>query len=268
MFTTLKIFNHTIKVVTNQLYHHFMSSEIINPITHSVWPHSNWSEPITILPLPIHLYELRKTIKTVCDNFSYDCDLSKYIQLTRFIQYQNLDRLSCDWCSVVNGSIEFIVDSFKQNSAHNINKLNSNLNVSNGMLLRLANKDNYDYAITDSEIEYFIKQNQISFEESELVLLKKTLKKFIELKNIVGIIESRWCPFRYLSDIAYQRHYWGTDVEEIAKLLSSSGRIDCTQCVPLVNQKFGIKPDKLLPSVFEDYVNELIEISSTNKQPS
>jgi hypothetical protein len=35
-----------------------------------------------------------------------------------------------------------------------------------------------------------------------------------------------------------------------------------------VNQKFGIKPDKLLPSVFEDYVNELIEISSANKQPS
>lgn len=272
MIIEFKIVSTSVKLVIQQLYFKIACSDKkpINPIVHSAWPHSDWREVITILPLPNYLVALNNVFKVVGESIVHENNLRDYIQMSRFIEQQNLDRLSCDWCSIVNGSLEFVLDSIGGNKASDINKLNTAmLTLMHNMLLGLTKNpgrfpDN-DYSVYDSEVDAFIENKKIVLEFGEYVKLKNTIKKFLELKKLVEAVETRWCPFRYLSDIAYERNYWGTDVEGIAELLRTSGRITCESCVPTVNSLYAVTTPK--SSVFEDYVNNLFQLSD-NKIPN
>ena len=261
--TEIKIFCYSLKKVVQHLYYKFTGNRDINPIVHSVWPHSSWREVLSILPLPVYLFELNRTLKIIGENIKHQNNLGDYIQLSRFIDQDNLDRLSCDWCSIVNGSLEFILDSIKGNSATDIIKLKSSLVSTHSRIMGLTRFSGCipgnTYKVSDAEIDSFIRTNNIIHQYDQLATLKEIIGKLLELRNVVEIIESRWCPFRYLSDIAYERHYWGTDVDKIAELLRDSGRITCTQCVPLVNRYFSAT--KIKSSVFEPYVQNLIKLS-------
>ena len=269
MIIEFKIASASVKLVIQQLYFKIACSNEtpINPIVHSVWPHSDWQEVLTILPLPNYLIALNKIFKSVGESIIHKNDLRDYIQLTRFIEQQNLDRMSCDWCSIVNGSLEFVLDSISENKASDINKLNtSSLTLMHKMLMgltKIPGRFPEKCLVSDDEIDVFIENKKIVLEFGETLKLKDTIKKLLELRNIVELVESRWCPFRYLSDIAYERHYWGTDVQQIAKLLRESGRINCISCTPIVNGFYAVKIPK--ESIFEKYVNNLIQLSNFNK---
>jgi hypothetical protein len=256
MFLELKVFAHSVGVTVD-----YNLDVVPNPIIKSVGLRRNLLEAILIFPNPLYIKAIIKTTELANKHLVTDKEIFDYIQLTRFLGYDNLDRMSCDWCSVVNGFCEFLLASIEGNSVENILKLKNVYFVGmfNTLKLVLKLKNSVDptesYIVSDEYVSQFIQSKNIKNFQGDVEFIK-LIKFFIEFRNLVACIESRWCPFNYLKAIAYHRDYWGSDIEKISKTLQEKGKIVCNECVDFLNKTHGID-GTMKENVFKDLLLKL-----------
>ena len=256
MLLELKIMVHAAKVCIDGCF----KPASYNPITSIPSLSGSRIEGCVIFPSIFHLKTSLTPVKIIKKHITHSKNIKDYIQFTRFISRDNKDRMSCDWCSVVNGMLEFILDVIKGNAASDILKLNTfGLTLTHFALTSLQHIKTSvvtnSCKLTNDVALSFIHENKISFKDSELTKLVALIKKLLEIKEAVAQIESRWCPFGYLGDIAYERKYWNTELEAVAHMLQENGKLVCTSCIQEANEKFGINNG--IESVFQPLLDKM-----------
>lgn len=207
--------------------------------------------------------------------FSKDNDievsLNRYITFTRFSEYiHNGDKISCDWCSIFNGSLEFISHVVLTN--RNIKITNSFLDVAQFILDEhvmkyhmMATKylKKFDNTCDDYEtkIQLFISNvdgyhNLPSNTQKALYIIEK-------LKIMTHDIESTWCPFKHMKHIDFDREYYFYDsnskeeLKQAANIIKKAGIITCENCSRIINEGKNNTTCIYIPSLFEPYMNEI-----------
>jgi len=163
-------------------------------------------------------------------------------------------RLSCDWCSIVNG----IMETAKQNIIKNP-KLVKRIDFEK---LKIADKyldfilvDRKD-KLTNDKIE---KWCQKTFGKTTTVLL---LLSQIYLK--IEMIELRWCPFKRSKEFYYRnkdkRYLEPTEqmIYEFGKIISKHETITCNNCPKVINEKWKYTNSNK-QSVFQPLLDYMME---------
>jgi hypothetical protein len=221
-------------------------------------------EGLAIIPTPWHLHTLTSFIDRIGRNITHDKCLTDYIQLTRFIQSNGPLRIGCDWCAIVNGTMEFVLATIKNNTAKNILKLdNLTFSIIYRMLVSLQYIPNSvvtaEYKVSTGLAIKFIHDNNITYALGEYSDLIAFIQKLLNFRAVVAQIESRWCPFAYIAKLEYSRPYWDTDLKPITKMLRERGNAICTDCINDINLEFVII--NVIPSLFQSYLDKLINLS-------
>ncbi|MCP3660283.1 MAG: hypothetical protein GY830_08250 [Bacteroidetes bacterium] len=204
-------------------------------------------------------------------------DIDHYISLTRF--QKGRDKVFCDWCSICNGLIELILFKLLQfcdNKNFNFDKFN-NFEIPN----HLWNSTKYlkcipfgvvkrnEKSIEVDKNQYKIYKNllsEIKITKEQMDICLKKIIHLLEWKNCIMILEKRWCPFKYILNLDFNRKYYFYDsnnMEELKKaqnILIKKGQIDCNECVKVLNkEKEIVNKEK---SIFEEYLKYIKSIYS------
>lgn len=186
-------------------------------------------------------------------------------------------RFSCDWCSLVNGVAEYIVEN-----------LHSALEAGSDDILLLQPLSNWILSVKYlrylpySVVRYLYDSNMVDQDKSNLLELLNTnytylnrdrkkvicriIHQIIEFKVIVSLLERRWCPFMHLKKMAYRRNYHCFDsrardhIELVGELLKEMGcvnifkcDIDIYQCNVSIDAALS-DPDEE-PALFKEYLD-------------
>jgi len=178
-------------------------------------------------------------------NFTED-DLSHYISFTRF--GSGMDKLSCDWCSIINGLNELTLDKLKHVSA-----------VPDGSSISEVTSLMESY-------EHFPKSSDVSFKPTAAQLAAydlpaSTIAPLLEWRNAVEYIEQRWCPFKTLQRLNFNRSYYAFSTEDREELMQAQAilkekkritgaDVTCESCNKVINEQLiKFQPDE--PSLFD-----------------
>ena len=207
-----------------------------------------------------------------------DLNIDDWISLTRFKSHP-LDRIWCDWCSIVNGVNEMIYHKIK---TINVNQLNDKFHEKNNGIIPLYLKYLMSLKYVPGTV-YCDHRNDIvlSIEQNEILeriidpIVKDKIKNFLLFYNTVKLTEKRWCPFKYIKDIIkYDREYYcfnsdeETNLHMAGKILREYGLIEncnsiCTNehtsvhdYVSAINNSTAIIKT-VSPSIFDEYMSML-----------
>jgi len=173
-------------------------------------------------------------------------DMSHYISFTRF--GSGLDKLSCDWCSIINGLNELTLDKLKHVSA-----------VPDGSSISEVTSLMESY-------EHFPKSSDVSFKPTAAQLAAydlpaSTIAPLLEWRNAVEYIEQRWCPFKTLQRLNFNRSYYAFSTEDREELMQAQAilkekkritgaDVTCESCNKVINEQLiKFQPDE--PSLFD-----------------
>lgn len=157
-----------------------------------------------------------------------------YIHFTRILDSQ-LDKINCDWCSIINGLVKYIEDE-KSNTYFWI--YISNLYLMFALILR-SNKKYINY------IDIFF---------SDPITFTKLMLEEIEL---------RWCPFKSMTKMYYRNNderYISPTKENIllaGKYLSQHETIECFKCSKYLNDNIPHSTKKL-EDLLDEYYRYLL----------
>lgn len=273
MLLELKIVAKTVRLCLEYIYKPASENLIVKAIYSDrkfvgrvVITVEGWS----IMPNFVYLRGILKMCERIGKYLPNELNIHEYVQLTRFIEKDNLDRLSCDWCSLVNGFNEYTLDVIKNRDADDILKIDTiyhdicRFGIKLPMYLSSSSTITNEYKCSEESAMNFIVQNGIVYNADNRLKLVKFVQKLLELRNIAAMLESRWCPFRYMQNMAYERYYQGTDLEEITETLRNYGQVVCNQCVRDLNRLHpATAPVK---SVFEPYVAQMENYLSVDRR--
>lgn len=182
--------------------------------------------------------------------------LEDYVSLTR-APFVPVVKTWCDWCSICNGYLEFLIDSineyYKINDVELIERSNLNLiklKLSVAFLKHLklfAQREPVHIKSAPSVVETDLFPDLY---ERAPQYLQKLLQLLTKIYNILQEVEQLWCPFNYMKNMALlvQRnperyaHYlkcenWA-DVVKAGNVLFQFQHIKCHQCVDVINERF------------------------------
>ena len=177
-------------------------------------------------------------------------DLDEYISFTRF--GTGMDKAYCDWCGICNGTMELFRDKIKGYFANTDGKEFSKFHIPaySNKLTGLNDLSGYTERI---------EQELLEFNAPEEAHPK--LREFLMVIYGIEEIESRWCPFSYISDLAFDKPYYyyspysKDHLMTVQKVLREQGKISCNNCIQILNEIEEIRTDE--PSLFEDYMTFL-----------
>jgi len=207
-----------------------------------------------------------------------DLNIDDWISLTRFKTHP-LDRVWCDWCSIVNGVNEMIYHKIK---TLDLNQLNDKFHEKKNGIIPLYLKYLMSLKYIPGTV-YYEHSNDIviSIEQNEILeriidpVVKDKVKNFLLFYNTVKLTEKRWCPFKYIKDIVnYDREYYCFNSDEennlhiAGQILREYGLIEncqnmCTNehitvhdYMTTINNSTAIIKTEY-PSIFDEYMNLL-----------
>ena len=214
------------------------------------------------------IIDMAKVIKSFQSKNKIEFD--SYFSFTRFSN--GIDKVGCDWCSIINGILELLILETEQYySSDNFNP--------NNLLIPSSIKQFSDKwtSLMRRKIPGFLKIddrgrpsiNQIKvfttiLDDTKLNDCQKNISiefitEIIRLKNIVEIIETRYCPFKHLTEINFDRPYYyysSNNIKELKmaqEILRERGQIRCDECVEIINSNKNYIY-KISPSIFDDYM--------------
>ena len=234
-------------------------------------------EMFWIAPRKYPIYQAHQLFDSVNTVVSEDStkNYADYVTFTR-ANFSTWDKISCDWCSIVNGMLEYSLDSIKEcimNESEKLLELNFDYNTSFNL--------RYMKYLPYSVIKGCYNKEEIRREQMQYVDLintyyKKTtkakrnrlikhVKKLVELKIVVSYVERRWCPLAHLQKMAYRRNYHTFDsrnrrhLEKAAAILKEISFIDINRCeldIKDCNQKINnaLEDPVDMPSLFNEYM--------------
>lgn len=188
-----------------------------------------------------------------------DKTVKRYISFSRFLPGK-LDRLHCDWCSVANGSLEYIKDTLSDHPA-------SICDIKLKYLLRTVIPF---YIMTKLKGSAVHKAKCVSFKEAKQYLIVHgnkcptwrdifTCKVFLDLHMLVSLIEKRWCPFKHMLSVGYTREYRMENMDAVFEYFIKEGCLSRSSTIDDVNNLF---PQYLLAandSPYTDYIEMFFE---------
>ena len=142
---------------------------------------------------------------------------SNYVSFTR-AKFSLWDKISCDWCSLVNGVAEYIIESLHTALESGSNDVLLLQPLSNWILsvryLRYLPysvvRHLYDSDTVDqdkSNLLELLNSNFPSLDRNQYQAMCRIIHQVVEFKVIVSLLERRWCPFMHLKKMAYRREY-------------------------------------------------------------
>ncbi len=114
------------------------------------------------------------------------------------------------------------------------------------------------FIISNAEVFDFVRSSSIQNFDPTNQKHIDIIKFFVEFRNLVSQVESRWCPFNYLYDIAYKREYWGSELAVVSKTLHDTD-IKCINCVDVLNKKHAVNNPK--STIFQEIIDRMVESS-------
>ena len=168
-------------------------------------------------------------------------------------KYNNI-RISCDWCSIINGMIETAKQNINKNP-----KLIKQIDFE-----KLKMMDTYlDFClvdrtekVTNKQIEKLCK-NTFGKITIDLLLLSRLYLK-------LEMIELRWCPFKRSKEFYYRnkdkRYLEPTEktIYEVGKILSTHETVTCNNCPKIVNEKWKYTKSNT-QSIFQPLLDYMME---------
>ncbi len=251
-----RITTHVVEVFVKKV---FLPPEE-NPISTALNPYKVWIEGLIIFPGYTNLLSILVTARKMGRHWQAKPQVSDYIQLTRFIDKDNMDRISCDWCSIVNGYLELMLDAMEGESAEAILKAQNlpytltKISLMSLIFVPYSSVDD-DVDLTDETIAAFIASKGISYQSTDKKALYRFIRDIILLRHITSQLESRWCPFAYTEELLYSREYWSTDLDEVRATLQQLSKVNCKDCIRDLNRLAQISQEVV--SVFEPYLERL-----------
>jgi hypothetical protein len=108
------------------------------------------------------------------------------------------------------------------------------------------------FIISNADVFGFVRSHEIIISILQIEKHIDIIKFFVEFRNLVSQVESRWCPFNYLYDIAYKREYWGSELAVISKTLHDTD-IQCINCVDVLNKTHAVSNPKV--TIFQEIID-------------
>lgn len=181
--------------------------------------------------------------------------LEEYVSFTRG-NFLPIVKTWCDWCAIINGYFAFLINSI--NHYYSFNQLDSINKKELGRLSFYMNQFCYLKLILGKKTHYSLK-NVVAEElfpniwVDAPITLKRFLTKITKVYNTVQAVESEWCPFEHMKQIARLAHI---DPQRYAKYATCEGfdsiikagealfgfkHLKCHQCVDHINASVSNK---------------------------
>jgi hypothetical protein len=189
--------------------------------------------------------------------------LEKYISFTRFSR--GTDKMSCDWCSIVNGSLELLLDTVYANiNDKSVYKLlNSDFQIELNKLIYINNIF-YHIKPKQHDLDKYYDKIDLKINNENKEQIKKLVYNLVIFRDIVEDIETRWCPFKHMTKLNFDREYYKynpNDVKELkiaSNIIKNQGEIKCDQCIKLLNESPVL--NKHSHTIFKDYMKRINQI--------
>lgn len=204
--------------------------------------------------------------ESIDQNYNYPSNINirDYISFTRFINISkyNADKISCDWCSMVNGVVHFIIDRTRCSP---IKTASFNL-VLDEILTRLFKYVDYYSSLSKLVpnrilIETYARRMVYQSKDNDWTNIQC---KLMELKLIVNTIEQTWCPFKHLKEMAFENDYTIYDsnvigeLKEASERLKKHGIIDCKQCPLIISSTYPLMEEDSIMKPFLDLLVDIV----------
>lgn len=179
-----------------------------------------------------------------------DKKLEDYVSFSR-ASFTPLVRSWCDWCSITNGYVSFLIEAMNDYLS---NELNSG-RISKIRLIKYNAIIHLSYLkIMLPHDKYFSHKQPLNpanlfpgFEQIHSPQLKKVLSTITRTYNTLQEVEYRWCPFQYMKRIALLAHadpdrynYYlncegYADLIQAGEIISNFEQLKCSQCAEQIN---------------------------------
>lgn len=209
-------------------------------------------EGIKIMPhypfLKFSMYYLFEPLKPVLHG------LDKNVSFLEIDEKYNNVRISCDWCSIINGMLE----TAKQNIINN-SKIVENICFDKMKTFEKYLNFALNYrkvTISDNKIQEWCRNTFHTISDNHLLFSRIYLK--------TELLELRWCPFKRSKETYYRnkdpRYLEPTEkiMYEIGKILNDHETITCNNCPNIVNTNWKYTKNRE-PSIFQPLLDYMMK---------
>lgn len=202
------------------------------------------------------LFDCFRTIVTIRNRYTLNVDINDYISFTRFTTFKNtsLDRISCDWCSIVNGYIEYFIEIIKL-------CLESNLSISAEECVFISDR----IISFNKYVNGFLQLGNVKITQyTPCKNVSSLFELLCDVRTGVEIIEQSYCPFKHMKSMGFHKTYYVYNSNEynelniVSKLLRKYGAVSCHQCARVINSE-RMDIVTCTDSVFQPYLDYLIK---------
>ena len=197
-------------------------------------------------------------------------DIYNYVSFSRFTK--GYDKIFCDWCSISNGIFELFYDTVLEvcNNKEKIKSLEIPQNLK-GLVVsfHVAHNEHYSpLTYTDKDLEPFTNKFKVlGLNKEEKVEIKSKIKYIIFALKALKQIEQRWCPFKHMKKLNFNRDYYiynshnDKEVKEVVNLLKKEGKVTIKNSPKKTpSDDLSYKKGPTIFSKFMEYVENIISI--------
>ena len=192
-------------------------------------------------------------------------DIDNYISFTRFVEGK--EKISCDWCSICNGAFEMLYDTISDVCDSDVilslyipKSLFVQFNIYKSFFLN--HKDYFPLAYDKDRLKVLSNKLNLNKENKKQILIK--IKLILKMLNGIEQIERRWCPFKHMKKLKFNRDYYMYDshkpdeVKLAIDLIKKEGKINKQ---PIIKQN-NIDHEKgfTVFDGFMEYIEKIITI--------
>lgn len=199
----------------------------------------------------------------------YPKNVGAFVSFTR-VPFDPAVKISCDWCSLCNGILEYIKQSITMEleNAEYIDEFFKSTMVSLFLLTYVAFIPfwiPYLLGISPHTKDEWIDTDTL-FKTKDQILPRSTsngLYMVASMYNLIQGYEPRWCAYRHMKDIfvSHPKYQHFIDCKNYdmlyrsGKVLSTYGKIDCHRCSDLLNTDPLVDDYTNVPSPFSEFTS-------------
>jgi hypothetical protein len=200
-------------------------------------------------------------------------DLSHYVSFTRFLR--GGDKIACDWCSIVNGLFTFGLDLITENLSDPSNTaLLASLERPHSMFqqsmqylylfsIPVRGVHGYHAAVAKDLFRLMSLLEQTKPTSAQRISIGCLVGQVVAVKHVLENVERRWCPFRHMEELEFDRSYYKlsshtqSDLIQARNLLRTHKQVDCSKCIALLNQDGPTGEGVTIFTEYRDYIVQL-----------
>jgi hypothetical protein len=215
-------------------------------------------ELLTIWPSVPGLHLVSSIYKSQNQNpASRNIHVKPMVDFTR-MNIGRFDKLSCDWCSIVNGTCEYaintIIDEIEHGGVDGVMNMRLprtatwTIYYANTMLMYLPGSASYLHRWKHGETLEMspgyiaIHSTLVSKHVQNIEDIMEHLRPFTTFAYFAEAQERRWCPFKQMVNgrtkpyMIYNSQY-ANEIKEVAGIILRHGSITCNNCNQIVNSE-------------------------------